>query len=79
VLFWIALELDVELGLRELDDVSVVLDVDEDLGLLLSWLLASWSSGLMIGDGKQFEVSGVEADFGWSGLSLGSVLFSCVD
>ena len=58
-----------ELGLRELDDVSVVLDVDEDLGLLLSWLLASWLSGLMIGDGKQFEVSGVEADFGWSGLS----------
>jgi hypothetical protein len=79
VLFGIALELDVELGWRELDDVSVVLDVDEDLGLLLSWLLASWSSGLMIGDGKQFEVSGVEADFGWSGLSLGSVLFSCVD
>jgi hypothetical protein len=33
----------------------------------------------MIGDGKQFEVRGVEADFGWSGLSCGSFLFSCVD
>ena len=33
----------------------------------------------MIGDGKQFDVSGVEADFGWSGLSLGSILFSWVD
>ena len=44
VLFGIALELDVEPGWNKLDDVSVVLDVDEDLGLLLSWLLASWSS-----------------------------------
>lgn len=36
LLFGFALELDVEPGWRELDDVSVVLDVDEDLGLFLS-------------------------------------------
>lgn len=36
LLFGFALELDVEPGWSELDDVSVVLDVDEDLGLFLS-------------------------------------------
>jgi hypothetical protein len=78
--FGFALELDVEPGWSELEDVSVELDVDEDLGLVLSEFLASWASGLMIGDGKQFEVSGVEADFGWSGLSWASALWvSCVD
>ena len=45
---------------------------------ILGFCLA-WSFGFMIGDGKQFEVRGVEADFGWSGLSCGSFLFSCVD